>query len=152
HPAPAAQRAAAAVEGLAPVEPFRHAGERALVLGVLDDLAGGMWPALAHDVLPAELERVELERARDHVGVALVAPHQLRDSEAAQRTRRRKVGIERVGIDRDVLDVVGTRRGEARLLRYPRPDVGIGAAVPIDLAFARRDAAVLVDGGLDAER
>src|SRR5262249_56185979 len=39
---------------------------------------------------------------------------------------------------------------KARLLRHSRPDVGVGAAVPIHLAFARGDAAALVDAGLDA--
>ena len=93
-----------------------------------------------------------LQRARHHVGVALVGPHELRHAEAAQRAGRRHVGVERVGIDLDVVDVVGAGRGEARLLRHARADVGIGAAVPEHLAFARDDLAVLVDAALDAER
>ena len=120
--------------------------------GVLDDGAGGVRAALAQQVLAAELDRIELERARHHVGVALVGPHQLRHAEAAQRAGRRHVGVERVGIDRDVVDLVGARRGEAGLLRDARADVGIGAAVPEHLALARDDAAVLVDAALDAER
>src|SRR5262249_61266433 len=100
---------------------------------------------------PAERGRCELQRARTHVGLTLTAPHQLRNAEAAQRPRRGQVGVERVGIDTDVVDVVGARSGKARLPRHARTDVGIGAAVPVHLAFARGDAAVLVDAGLDAE-
>ncbi len=117
-----------------------------------DQRAGGLRPAFAQHVLAAELDRVELERARDHVGVALIGPDQLRNAEAAQRPRRRQVGVERVGIDPDIVDVVGPRCGEAGFLRHPRSDIRIGAAVPPHLAFARGDPAVLVEAGLDAER
>ena len=151
-PRPRRKRAGAAVERLGPVQPLGHAVERALVLGVLQDLAGGVRPAFAQDVLAAEFERIDLERARDHVGVALIGPHQLGNAEAAQRPRRRHIGVERVGIDPDIVDVVGAGGGEARLLRHARTDIGVGAAVPVHLAFARRDAAGLVDAGLDAER
>ena len=48
--------------------------------------------------------------------------------------------------------VVGTGRGETGFLRDARADVGIGAAVPPHLAFARGDLAGLVDRALDAER
>ena len=35
------------------------------------------------EVAAAKLDRIELERTRDHVGVALVAPGELREAEAA---------------------------------------------------------------------
>ena len=50
--------------------------------------------------------------SRHHVGVAFVRPHELRDAEAA-RSGRRQVGVQRVGIDRHVFDVVRPRRREA---------------------------------------
>ena len=118
---------------------FEHLLDR----GVLHHGAGRLRPAFAQQVPAAELDRVDAELARDQVGVALVGPHQLRDAEAAQRAGGRQVGVERVGVDRDVLDVVGAGRGEARLLRHARADVGVGAAVPPHLALARHDAAVL---------
>jgi hypothetical protein len=93
-----------------------------------------------------------ISSARDHVGVGFIGPHQLRDAEATQRAGRRLVGVERIGIDRHVVDLVGARRGEPRLLRHPRPDIGIGTAVPEHLAAARGEAAVGVDRALDAER
>ena len=80
----AAQRAVAARERLAPIEPLRHALEHGIELGIAHDLAGCLRAPFAQQVLAAELERIELERARDHVGVALVGPHQLRNAEAAQ--------------------------------------------------------------------
>ena len=84
--------------------------------------------------------------------MALVGPDQLRDAEAAQRAGRRAVGVERVGIDADIVDVVGPRRGEAGFLGDARADIGVGAAIPEHLAGPRRDAAVVADAALDAER
>ena len=81
--ATAAQGASAAVEGLGPIQPLRHAVERALVLGVFQDLAGGVRTAFAQDVLAPEFERIDLERPRDHVGVALIGPHQLLNTKTA---------------------------------------------------------------------
>ena len=130
----------------------RTAIHHPLELRVLEHLPRGVLATVAHQVLAPELDRIELERARDHVGVALERPGDLRQAEAAQRAGRRHVGVERVGVDRDIVDVVGAGRGEARFLRDARPDVGIGAAVPEHLAFARDDPAVLVDAALDAER
>jgi hypothetical protein len=76
----------------------------------------------------------------------------LRNAEAAQRASRRQVCIERVGIDRDIIDVVRPRGSEAGFLRHARTDIGKGTAVPPNFAFARDDAAILVDAALDAER
>ncbi len=77
--------------------------------GVLHGGAARLRAALAQDVLAAELDRIDAELARDQVGVALIGPDQLRNAEAAQRAGRRAVGVERVGIDADVLDVVRAR-------------------------------------------
>ena len=138
--------------GLLPIEPLGDAVEDFLDRGVLQDRTGGLRAAVAQQVLLAEFERIALERARDHVGVALIGPHQLRNTEAAQGAGRRQVGIERIGIDRDIVDVVWARSGEAGFLRHARADICIGAAVPPHLAFARDDAAVLVETAFDAER
>ncbi len=140
------------IEGRVPIEPLGDGVEHLLDCHVLQDGAGGVRAAGAQQVLLAEVERIALKRTRDHIGVALIGPHQLRDAEAAQGAGRRQIGVERVGIDRNVIDVVGARRGETRFLRHPRADVGKGAAVPPHVAFARHDLAVLVDAGLDAER
>ena len=109
-------------------------------------------PAVAQDVLAPERHRIHAEFARNQIGVAFVTPDQLRDAEAAQRTGRRAVGVERVGVDADILDVVGAGRGKSGFLRDPRPDIGIGTAVPVHLASARDQPAILVDAALDAER
>ena len=114
--------------------------------------AGRLRAAFAQDVLAPELDRIDPESAGDHVGVALVGPHQLRNAEAAQRAGRRPVGVELERADAHVLDVVGSGRREAGLLGDARPDVRVGAAVPPDVAFARDDAAVLAHAALDAER
>jgi hypothetical protein len=127
---------------------FEHLFQRR----VLHHRAGRLRPALAQQVPAPELDRVDAELARHQVGVALVRPDQLRDAEAAQRAGRRQVGVERIRIHRHVLDVVRTGRGEARFLRYAGADVGVGAAVPPYLAFARGDLAVLRYAALDPER
>src|SRR6202043_398380 len=120
--------------------------------GILHRRAAGLRPALAQNVLAAEFDRIDAELARDQVGVALVGPDQLRNAKTAQRAGRRAVGVERIGIDADIVDVVGAGRGEAGFLRHPRADIRIGAAVPEHLAGARDHLAVLVDAALDAER
>ena len=150
--AAAPDRSAAALERPLPVhehlDPVEHLAERR----VLHDGAGRLRAAVAQQVLAAERERVELQLARDHVGVALVGPDELRNAEAAQRAGRRQVRIEGVRIDRHVLDVVRPWRGKARLLRHPRADVGVGPAVPPHLALAGGDPAVLRHAALDPER
>ena len=105
--APAAHGAAAAVERRAPVHARRRAHRAPLDRGVVHHGAGRLRPAFAQDVLAAEFDRIDAELARDQVGVALVGPDKLRNAEAAQRAGRRAVGVELVGIDRDVVDVVG---------------------------------------------
>ena len=142
-PRPLLDRAGAALEGLVPVHQRCAALQHLLDRRVLHDGAGRLRAAFAQQVPAAELDRVDAQLARHQVGVALVGPDELRDAEAAQRAGRRQVGVERVGVDRDVLDVVGAGRGEARLLRHARADVGVRAAVPPHLALARDDAAVL---------
>src|SRR6188474_904852 len=84
--------------------------------------------------------------------MALVRPGELRDAKSTQRARRCHIRVERVGIDGDILDIVGTRRYKARLVRYAGADVGVGAAVPEHLALTSRDAPAVVDACFDAER
>ncbi len=152
QPAAAPDRAAAAIEGRRPVQSRRerveHLGDRR----ILHRGAGRLWAALAQDIPATERERIDIEGARNQVGVALIGPDQLRNAEAAQRAGRRPVGVELVGIDLDVVDVVGPGRCEAGFLGHPRPDIRIGAAVPKNLALARRELAVPGHRALDAER
>ena len=144
--------AVAAIERRRPVHARGERVEHALDRRILHDRAGRLRAAFAQDVAAAEFDRVDAELARDQIGVALIGPDELRNAEAAQRARRRAVGVELERIDAHVLDVVRPRRGEARFLRDARADIGIGAAVPPDVAFARDDAAVLGHAALDAER
>jgi hypothetical protein len=62
---------------------LQHLVHHLLDRRVLQDLSGRMRAALMHDVFPAELHRVHVQRAGHHVGVAFVGPHQLRHAEAA---------------------------------------------------------------------
>ena len=150
--ASAPQRAATAVERTAPSDLVEDRAQHLIERRIDDRLPGRMHPAFAQEIFATELGRVELERPRHDVHLALVGPCDLRQPESAQRAGRGHVGIERVGIDPHIVDVVRTGGSQPGLLRHPRPDVGIGTAVPEHLAFARDDPAVLVDPALDAER
>ena len=149
--AAAAQHPRASIKRTIPFKQDGKAVEDLLDRRVAHQRAGRLRPPVAQQVPAAKLDRIDSQLARHHVGVALVGPHQLRDAEAAQRAGRRQIRVQRVRVDRDVLDVVRARRGEAGLLRHARPDVGVGAAVPPDLALARADAAVARNAALDAE-
>ena len=150
--AAALDRAPAPIERAGPVHPpgqfVQHIGDGVF----LHDRAGRLRPALAQDILLPELQRVDAELAGDHVGVALVGPAQLWNAEAAARRGDRPIGIDLGRVDLDVVDLVGPRRREAGLLRHPRTDVGIGPAVPDDMALPRGDASVAVDDTFDLER
>src|SRR5262249_47630378 len=87
----------------------------------------------------------------NQISVAFITPDELRDAKAAQGAGRCAIGVERVRIDADVFDVVWPRRGEAGFLRDPRPDIRIGTAVPIHLASARDDTAILVHAAFDTK-
>ena len=150
--APAPHHAGAAVEWRTPVHARRDGLQYFGDGGVPHRGAGRLRPVLAQDVVAAKRQRIDAERARNQIGVALIGPHQLRNAEAAQRAGRRSVGVDRVGADRHVVDVVGAGRGEARLLRYPRTNIRVGAAVPPHVAAACRDTAVARHGALDAKR
>ena len=150
--APSADRPAAAIERLFPVhergEPLQNQFER----GIAHQRACCLWSALAQQVLPTQGQRIHADGPRDHVGVALVCPDELRHAKPAQRACRRQVGVDLVGIDPDVLDVVRAGGGETRFLCDPRPNLGVGAAVPPDLAGTSRDAPVARDAALDPQR
>ncbi len=114
--------------------------------------SGRLRAAVVQHVLAAELDRIDVERAGHHVGVALVGEDELRHAKTAQRAGRRHVGVHGVRVDPHIVDVVRTAGSKARFMRHARADIRISAAVPEHLAFARRDAARLVDAGLDANR
>ena len=150
-PRPRLHRSVAAFERRLPVHAQRQTIEHRLNGRILHQRAGCLRTAFAQHVLAPELDRIELERPRHHVGVALVGPDQLRNAESAQRARRRQIGVERIAVDAHILDVVRPGCGETRLLRDAGADIGIGAAVPVHVAGARGDAPVL-HPALDAER
>ena len=104
-----------------PAQPVGDVIEHGFDRGVLENCAGCLRAAVAQHVLAAELERVDVQRARHHVGVALVGKSQLRHAEAAQCAGRRHVGVHRERVDPYVVDVVGTARGEAGFVR-PNPE------------------------------
>ena len=150
--AAATQHAGAMVERRRPAHARGERVQHALDRRIPHRRAGRLRAAVPQDVAATELDRVDAELAGDQIGVALVGENELRDAEPAQRARRRPVGVELERIDADMLDVVRTGRREARFLRHPRADVGIGAAVPPDIAGARDDPAVIGHAAPDPER
>ena len=150
--AAALQGAAAAIELFLPAQSLGDVVEDRLERRVFEDGAGCLRAAVAQHIGAAEFDRIDVERPRHHVGMALIGEGELRHAETAQRAGRRHVGVHGVGIDPDIVDVVGTAGGEAGFMRHARADVRIRSAVPEHLAFARGDAARLVDAALDADR
>ncbi len=150
--ATAPRRPGAAIEGCAPIQPFTQPIQDLLQRSVPEDRAARVRAAVPQQVQASERDRIELERPRDHVGMALVRPGELRDAKSTQRARRNHIRVERVGIDGDILDIVGTRRYKARLVRDAGADVGVGAAVPEHLALTGQDAPAAVDTCFDPER
>jgi hypothetical protein len=125
--------------------------QHAVDVGIHERRADRLRPPVLQDVPAAVFQRVDAEFAGDQVGVALIGPDQLRNAEAPQRACRRPVGIEREGIDADVLDIVGARRRESGFLRHPGSDIRVGTAIPQHLAMPRHEPARIVDAALDAE-
>ena len=103
---------------------------------------------LLQRVLQAELHRVPAQAPCDDVHLGVVGPDHLRHPEAPKRPGRRLVGVDAVGVDGHVGDLVRPGGGIPRLVDDPRADLGEGAGVPIDLALARGHGRAL-DRGLD---
>src|SRR5262249_21335022 len=95
--------------------------------------------AVSQQVLASERELVEAEPVRNYVGVTLVSPSRLRSTESTQGAGRRTIGVDGVRIDRDIFDVVRPGCGKASLWCDPRSDIGIGTAVPNNLALTCDD-------------
>ena len=111
-----------------------------------------MRPTFAKYVSPPKLQRIDVQRPRNDVGLRLVRPDHLRDTEPTQRSSRRLVGVDRVAIDRDIFDVVRARGRKAGLLGDTRTDVRVRPAVPPRFHFARYDAAVFFYSRLETDR
>jgi len=72
-------------------------------------------------------------------------------TEAAVRTGRHGVGIDAVSFNFSVGNLIRAQRAVSRLLRNPRPGVGIGARIHIDLALPRQQLAVPGHAGFDSD-
>ena len=86
----------AAVERGVPAHALAHMVEHRLDGSVAQDGAARLRSAFAQQVLAPELDRLDAERARNHVGMALVGEGELGKTEAAQRAGGSQVGVERV--------------------------------------------------------
>ena len=132
--AAAPHRPGAALERLVPAHARHQRSNTSLMAASCSTVPLACGRPLRNRFLRRNCDRIDAEFAGNQIGVALKGPDQLRHAEAAQRTGRCPVGVKLVGIDADIVDVVGTGRGEAGFLRNARADIGIGAAVPTHLA------------------
>ena len=71
-------------------------------------------------VLAAQLDGVDAEPVGHHVDDPLGGPHGLHGAVAAERAAGRQVGVDAVGVDRDVVEAVRPDAGVAHLLRDAR--------------------------------
>ena len=147
--AAAPNRCGTAIEWAIPLHPLRQTVQNRVDVDIGHRHPRRVRPAFAQDVSPPKVDRIDIQRTRNDVGLRLVCPHHLRDTEAAQRPSRRLVGINRMAFDGNILDIVRTGGSQTRLLRDPRPDICISAAVPPHFDFAGDDASVLPDSCLE---
>ena len=118
---------------VAGVEP--HAGG-----GAIGQFGGG------DDVLPAQIERLAAELARDLVDQPLDGKAGARPRHAAIGAHRRLVGGDGEGFQGEMLDAIGAgqvARGHARFHERAGRPQRIGAGVDIDIAFDAEQRAVL---------
>ena len=100
------------VEWFFPGHALRQALKHRLDAGIAHHGARCLRPAFAQNILPANRQWIDAQRFGNHVGMAFVSPHQLRDTKTAQSPGRRQVGVQRIGIDADMVDVIRASRGE----------------------------------------
>ena len=119
--------------------------------GALRDLAVRLHVAVAVGVAEAQLERVELQRPRDPVHLALQGVVGDRHAEAAHRARRRAVGVDAVASTYTFGDRVRPRHVRGRLRRPVGRVARVGAGVDVERDLAGDDPAVGHHAVLDVD-
>jgi len=100
--------------------------------------------SFAQDIPPANLHRIDLERLGQQVHLSLGGVGRLRSAKTAERSTWNIVGIDRIGVDFDVGNVVGAGAQQGGVAQNLGGGVGIGPAVldefnlrPEESTFAR---------------
>src|SRR6266446_3786703 len=149
--AAAANRSRTTIEWAVPLHALGQAVQNRVDIDVGHQHSGGVRSAFAEYVPAPKLERVHLQRPCNDVGLRLVRPDYLRDTEPAQCSGGRLIRVDRMAFECDMLDFVRTRGSKPRLLGEPRTDIRIRASVPPCFCFASYDAAVFVDACLEPD-
>ena len=105
--------------------------EELLEVRVVHDLAGAEGVALAEQVLASQLDGVDPEAVGHHVHDPLRGPYRLHRPVAAEGAAGRKVGVDAVGVDCDMIEAVRADAGVSHLLRHSWPAVGVGTGVDV---------------------
>ena len=114
--------------------------------------AAGVGPDLlvaAQQMLQAVLQGIQPQRLGDAVHLRFHRPHRLGPADGAHGARRHRVGVDAVAVGTEVGAAIGAVNPEHRPGHHPRPVVGIGAGVEVELDLPRQDGAVALDPGLD---
>src|SRR5581483_8045887 len=130
------------LRGGSPVDGVGYRSHRLVQPQAIDHRTGRVRVPVVEEVPEAKVHRVPAHLLRDDVHLRLVGPAHLHDAEAAKGPGGRLIGVDAEGVDADVGDDVRARAGVPRLVRDPRPDVGVGARIPQDLAVAGEEPAV----------
>ena len=102
-------------------------------------------------VLFAQFERIDLQCRGNNVHLRFDGPGGLGHSETAKGAGRRFIGVDGVGIDFEIGNPIGSGCRVTGFFCHPRPDLGIGAGVQVDLALARHQGAVFFNAGLHTD-
>ena len=114
-----------------------------------DDLTGHRDRARLEQVPLAELQGVHPDGLGHQLHVPLEPPEELHVAEAAVGRPVGLVGVDRVGVDARVRQLVGTGGGESRRAGHVDGVVGVGTRVPEHRHLLGGDAAVGAHAGLD---
>src|SRR5689334_11781999 len=98
---------------------------------------------------PTQFERIDAEPPRDVVHLRLISPTHMRNTDAAKRTGRRQIGVDGIGRQTSVGNIVRAARYVTAGFRVDRPIERVGAYFIKRLDLARDDGAVSFDPGFD---
>ncbi len=102
-----------------------------------------------NQIFQPDFERIEITAPGDVVEVRLIGPADMGGADAAIGAGRRQIGVNRVGGEITMRNVVGSAGDDGGVLGIRRTGERVGAHVVPRVDFARPQAAVAFEAGFD---